>query len=167
MYERVQRPDKPKRDRKLPIAIAIAVLLLMATMIPILYSAHYQRQYRLFQTSLADSTGYAIQHRSLTMERGGETVSLDPDKGHNTFLIALGLTGAGRTGKAPARNPDVTLTYGNGASLELWGVELEGYVDTTAKYGLFLRYTYPGGKTYAYDTAGLDIEKAIALLNGD
>ena len=58
-------------------------------------------------------------------------------------------------------------TFGNGASLELWGVELVGYVDTKAKYGLFLRYTYPDGKIYAYDTADLTIEKALETLESD
>lgn len=57
--------------------------------------------------------------------------------------------------------------FGNDASLELWGVELVGYVDTNAKYGLFLRYTYPDGKTYAYDTDKITIEKALELLESD
>ena len=167
MYEKVRSNGRLKRDWRLFIAVAACVLVLVITSIPIVFSANYQRQYHLFQESLADSTIYSRQNESLTMERNGEIISLETDGGYHDLLISLVIAGAGRVGKPPEEPATVTVSFGNGASLELWGVELVGYVDTKAKYGLFLRYTYPDGKIYAYDTADLTIEKALETLESD
>lgn len=167
MYEKVRSDGKLKRDWRLFIAVTACALVLVITSIPIVFSANYQRQYHLFQESLADSTIYSRQNESLTMERNGEIISLETDGGYHDLLISIVIAGAGRVGKPPEEPAAVTVSFGNGASLELWGVELVGYVDTKAKYGLFLRYTYPDGKIYAYDTADLTIEKALETLESD
>ena len=101
------------------------------------------------------------------MELDGEIISLDIDGGYHNLLLYLVQAGAGRVGKPPNEPAEVTVSFGNGASLELWGVELTDYVDPNSGYGLFLRYTYPDGKTYAYDTAELTIEKALSCLESD
>ena len=167
MYEKVRPSGKPRREWRLLIAVAACVLILVITAIPIVFSANYQRQYHLFQESLAYSTIYSRENDSLTMERDGEVISLNTDGGYHTLLLALVEAGAGRVGKPPGEPATVTVYFGNDASLELWGVELAGYVDPVADHGLFLRYTYPDGKIYAYDTAELTIEKALILLGRD
>lgn len=167
MYEKVRSAGIQKRDLRLFIVIAASVLLLLITSAPIAFSVNYQRQYRLFQESLADSTIYSRQNNSLSMKRDGNAFYLETDGGYHDLLLNLVIAGAGRVGEPPEEPAAVTVSFGNGASLELWGIELVGYVDTDAKYGLFLRYTYPDGKTYSYDTAKLTIEKALELLESD
>ena len=167
MYERIRSDSTPRRDYRLLIAFGVCVLILVITSVPIVFSANYQRQYHLFQESLAYSTIYSRENDSLTMERDGEVISLETDGGYHDLLLNLVIAGAGRVGKPPEEPAVVTLLFGNGASLELWKADLAGYVDTNAKYGLFLRYTYPEGKTYAYDTAGLTLEKALELLESN
>lgn len=167
MYEKVRSDGKLRRDWRLFAAIGACMLILVITALPIAFSANYQHQYRLFQQSLADSTIYARHNNSLTMELDGEIISLKTDGGYHALLLELVIAGAGRVGKPPNEPAEVTVSFGNGASLELWGVELEGYVDQNSGYGLFLRYTYPDGKTYAYDTHLLTIEKAITMLKSE
>ena len=164
MYEKVRPNGIVKRDVRLFVAVTVCVLILSITAAPIVFSSNYQHRYRLFQNSLADSTIYARENESLTMEHDGEVISLDADGGYHTVLLSLVEAGAGRTGKPPEEPADVTLDFGNGAILELWDVELVGYIDPDVKYGLFLRYTYPDGKIYAYDTEKLTFEKTIDLL---
>ncbi|MCH5317951.1 MAG: hypothetical protein J1E05_08245 [Eubacterium sp.] len=167
MYEKIHSAGKLKRDWRLWLAITACALILVICILPIIFSANYQRQYHLFQESLADSTLYSRQNNSLTMERDGEIISLDTDGGYHKLLLNLVTAGAGRTGEPPEETAEIIFTFGNGASLELWGVELVGYVDTDAEYGLFLRYTYPDGKIYAYDTAEINMDKALTLLESD
>ena len=164
MYEKVRSAGMRKRDYKLFIAIAVCVLILAVTTAPIIFSANYQHRYRLFQNSLAESTVYARENNSLAMELDGVSTPLDIDGGYHKLFLKLVEAGAGRTGEPPEGSADVIITFGNDASLELWGVKLIGYVDTDAEYGLFLRYTYPDGKIYAYDTDEITIERAIELL---
>ena len=164
MYEKVRPARVRKCDWHLFLAIAACTLILVITALPIVFAGNYQHQYRMFQESLANSTIYSRHNNSLTMELDGEVISLDADGGYHTLLLSLVTAGAGRVGKPPAEPAEVKINFGNGASLELWGVELTDYVDPNSGYGLFLRYTYPDGKTYAYDTHMLTIEKALIML---
>lgn len=59
--------------------------------------------------------------------------------------------------------PDAVLTYGDGSSLELWGVELEGY-QTNVKEGVLLRYVDPAGTVYCYDTDGFRLSPLVSQL---
>ena len=164
MYDAVRKVKTPRRDKRLWIAAAAAALIFAVAVAPMVWSAHYQRQYRLFSTDLADSSLYAQRHGCLVLERGGETFPLKAGSGYDSFLARVVTTGSGRTGRAPDQPPAATISYGNGATLELWSVHLEGYVSTDREEGLFLRYTYPDGKTYGYDSERLDLESTLRLL---
>ena len=164
LYAAVRPARTPRHDPRLWIAIAVAVVFMLASAAPMVWAAHYQRQYRLFSTDLADSSLYARQHGCLSLERDGETFPLETGADYDRFLFLLVDTGSGRVGKAPEEAPAATLDFGNGARLALWSVKLEGYLSNDREYGLYLRYTYAGGKTYGYDTENLDPVVMLRLL---
>ena len=164
LYDGVRTARTPRHDKKLWIAIAAAVLFLAVSTAPMVWAAHYQRQYRLFSTDLAESSLYARQHGCLTLERDGETFPLEPGAEYDSFLFRLVNTGSGRVGKAPDEPPLATLDFGNGAKLALWRVKLAGYISNDREYGLYLLYTYADGGTYGYDTEDLDPAVMIRFL---
>ena len=164
LYASVRPARTPRRDPRLWIAVIAAAVVLLAAAAPMVWAAHYQRQYRRFSTDLAASSLYARQNGCLTLERDGEAVRLEPGAYYDNFLFRLVESGSGRVGRAPDEPCAAALNFGNGARLELWPVALDGYRSTSWEYGLFLLYTYPDGRTYGYDTELLRPEIMLDLL---
>ena len=161
MYENI-RPgvDKTKRDRRLKIWLAVGVLLLGIISIPVIYSINYQQQFKQFQNSLAESTD-SIRHRGrISLSSGDDLFLLKTDGGYSNFVLLLAASGPGRVGEAPERQPDATLSFGNGAALALWSVPMK----SGAEYAMYLHYTYPDGETYSYICDTVSLGRALNIM---
>lgn len=165
MYASAREAKLPRWDVRLWITVAVCMVLLIITCIPIVASVRYQQNYRNFWNDLADSSNYAQTYGTFTLEMDGQRRPLDPLGSYQTFLRQLSLAGSGRVGKAPEEQPAAVLEYGDGARMELWSVPLEGYRTTELEYGLFVRFTNGEGKSYGYDTEALSLESVLSILN--
>ena len=79
-------------------------------------------------------------------------------------MISATASGAGRTGTAPADPPLITITYGDGTVLDIWQVPLENPSNDWTE-GPFFRCTFPGGKTYGYDTDQIPMTRLTRLFS--
>lgn len=159
MYEILDRhvsaARRPKRDWKLFAAIALAAIMLVAIATSVGRAVQYSHQYHVFVQDVSNSLVYARQHHSLDVTRDGEPLDVEA-KQVSVAIRALTQVGMGRPN---AQEPDggILITFGDGSSLQLTGVALE---DDAAQsdVGLLVRYAYPDGHVYAYDTDQLKLE---------
>ena len=93
----------------------------------------------------------------------GEAVPATADK-LSDLLRLLTAMGPGRMGPAPAEPPRITIDYGDGTVLEIWEVTLVNPSNDWTE-GPYLRCTFPGGKTYGYDTDQIPMSKLLRLLS--
>lgn len=146
MYESVNR-KKPKNSI-LPLVLWLMPVVLVTAIVVGLFvwAWKYQADYRDFVADFSNSTYHAYNHNSLLIEKDGKTYSILKE---NIYPIYAGITarGSGRVGKPPKEAPDAILTYGDGAVLQLWAVQLK---DTSGD-GLFISFVDPEGERYSYD----------------
>lgn len=162
LYASVRRGSARRRDWRMWAALCLALALAVATLVPILWSAHYQLRYRELLIELSRSTSSAYQADSLTVERDGETRSASGNCGYQIYTLVAGIT-PGRWRRPPAEDPAVRLRYGDGSTLELWEVPLKN----SSSHGLFLWYTDPKGKSDGYDSKLLQLSGVERLLDQD
>ena len=67
-------------------------------------------------------------------------------------------------GTAPTDPPLITITYGDGTVLDIWQVPLENPANDWTE-GPFFRCTFPGGKTYGYDTDQIPMTRLTRLFS--
>ena len=80
------------------------------------------------------------------------------------MLRLINVAGAGRTGEAPADPPLITIDYGDGTTLDIWQVPLENPANDWTD-GPFFRCTFPGGRTYGYDTDQIPMTRLTRLFS--
>ena len=162
LYASVRRGSTHRRDWRMWAALCLVLALAVTTLVPILWSAHYQLRYRDLLIKLSRSTSYAYQEDSLTVERDGETRSASGNCGYQIYTRVAGIT-PGRWRKPPEEDPAVRLRYGDGSTLELWEVSLKN----GSSHGLFLWYTDSQGKGDGYDSKLLHLSGVEQILNWD
>lgn len=162
LYEQVKGGRKPKGNQLLWMILAVCLVLLGIAIALILWSCRYQLRYRAFVSDLSNSTVYASKNHCLRAESDGQTVRLSTENAYKVYVEIVS-AGPGRLGKAPGEEPAAVLDYGDGSRVEFWSVKLVNS-STDREYGLFLRYTSQEGKTYAYDTDRVSLEKMAQYL---
>ena len=163
MYERVRVCHRSRpRESLLAGGVLLCAVIFAVVAAMAVYSCWYQLRFRQFLSDLSDSTVYAYQNDSLHMEADGRTVRVEGEPIYALYQ-AVAEDGPGRLVEPPAWMPDAVLTYGDGSSLELWGIELEGY-QTNVKEGVLLRYVDPAGTVYCYDTDGFRLSPLVSQL---
>jgi len=129
--------------------------MLVAIATSVVRAVQYSHQYHVFVQDVSNSLIYARQHHSLDVTRDGQPLDV------NTTQVSVAirtLTKVGM-GRPNAQEPDggVLIAFGDGSVLQLTEVTLE---DDAAQsdVGLLVRYSYPDGHVYAYDTDQLKLE---------
>ena len=143
------------------VLLAAAVLVMGAALIA--WACSSQHQYRTIVSALADATRSARQTGAFTVTVDGETVPATADK-LSDLLRLLTAMGPGRMGPAPADPPRITIDYGDGTVLDIWQVPLENPSNDWTE-GPFFRCTFPGGRTYGYDTDQIPMTRLTRLFS--
>lgn len=158
MYEKVRpkRPEK-KRSTRLWVCLVLAVLLLVAVIIPITWASWYQQRYYSFISDLSDSTVYAYRHVSLRATWLGRPAVVTATGTYGPYRVLSGV-GKGKPAAPPNRDPDVHLDFGDGSTLSFWQIGDED-ANPNDSEGLLVHYVNQLGDTFTYTT-----EKAT--LNG-
>lgn len=164
LYDAVDRSGPGRKKEKTlrrPLLIAAAVF---AAVIALgVWACRYQLQYRACFSALTDATRHARSSGAFTVTVDGAAVSADAND-LSDLLRLISMAGAGRTGTAPADPPLITVDYGDGTTLDIWQVPLENPTNDWTE-GPFFRCTFPGGKTYGYDTDQIPLYKLRQLFS--
>ena len=164
LYDAVDRGGAGRKKEKTlrrPLLIAAAVF---AAVIALgVWACRYQLQYRACFSALTDATRSARRTGAFTVTVDGAAVSADAND-LSDLLRLISMAGAGRTGTAPADPPLITVDYGDGTTLDIWQVPLENPTNDWTE-GPFFRCTFPGGKTYGYDTDQIPMTRLIRLFS--
>lgn len=164
LYDAVDRSGPGRKKEKTlrrPLLIAAAVF---AAVIALgVWACRYQLQYRACFSALTDATRHARGSGAFTVTVDGAAVSADAND-LSDLLRLISMAGAGRTGTAPADPPLITVDYGDGTTLDIWQVPLENPANDWTE-GPFFRCTFPGGKTYGYDTDQIPMTRLTRLFS--
>lgn len=164
LYDAVDRSGPGRKKEKTlrkPLLIAAAVF---AAVIALgVWACRYQLQYRACFSALTDATRHARGSGAFTVTVDGAAVSADAND-LSDLLRLISMAGAGRTGTAPADPPLITVDYGDGTTLDIWQVPLENPANDWTE-GPFFRCTFPGGRTYGYDTDKIPMTRLTRLFS--
>ena len=164
LYDAVDRGGAGRKKEKTlrrPLLIAAAVF---AAVIALgVWACRYQLQYRACFSALTDATRHARSTGAFTVTVDGAAVAADADD-LSDLLRLINMAGAGRTGTAPTDPPLITINYGDGTTLDIWQVPLENPANDWTD-GPFFRCTFPGGKTYGYDTDQIPMTRLTRLFS--
>lgn len=164
LYDAVDRSGPGRKKEKTlrkPLLIAAAVF---AAVIALgVWACRYQLQYRACFSALTDATRHARGSGAFTVTVDGAAASADAND-LSDLLRLISMAGAGRTGTAPADPPLITIDYGDGTTLDIWQVPLENPANDWTE-GPFFRCTFPGGKTYGYDTDQIPMTRLTRLFS--
>ena len=164
LYDAVDRSGpgrKKEKTMRKPLLIAAAVF---AAVIALgVWACRYQLQYRACFSALTDATRHARGSGAFTVTVDGAAVSADAND-LSDLLRLISMAGAGRTGTAPADPPLITVDYGDGTTLDIWQVPLENPANDWTE-GPFFRCTFPGGRTYGYDTDQIPMTRLTRLFS--
>lgn len=164
LYDAVDRSGPGRKKEKTlrkPLLIAAAVF---AAVIALgVWACRYQLQYRACFSALTDATRHARGSGAFTVTVDGAAASADAND-LSDLLRLISMAGAGRTGTAPADPPLITVDYGDGTTLDIWQVPLENPANDWTE-GPFFRCTFPGGRTYGYDTDQIPMTRLTRLFS--
>ena len=164
LYDAVDRsgPGR-KKEKTLRKPLLIAAAVFVAVIALGVWACRYQLQYRACFSALTDATRHARGSGAFTVTVDGAAASADAND-LSDLLRLISMAGAGRTGTAPADPPLITVDYGDGTTLDIWQVPLENPANDWTE-GPFFRCTFPGGKTYGYDTDQIPMTRLTRLFS--
>lgn len=164
LYDAVDRsgPGR-KKEKTLRKPLLIAAAVFAAVIALCVWACRYQLQYRACFSALTDATRHARGSGAFTVTVDGAAVSADAND-LSDLLRLISMAGAGRTGAAPADPPLITIDYGDGTTLDIWQVPLENPANDWTE-GPFFRCTFPGVKTYGYDTDQIPMTRLTRLFS--
>ena len=164
LYDAVDRSGPGRKKEKTLRKPLLIVAAVFAAVIALgVWACRYHLQYRACFSALTDATRHARGSGAFTVTVDGAAVSADAND-LSDLLRLISMAGAGRTGTAPADPPLITVDYGDGTTLDIWQVPLENPANDWTE-GPFFRCTFPGGKTYGYDTDQIPMTRLTRLFS--
>lgn len=157
------RPPRQRRELVLPIALAAAAALLVMLAVLVVYPVWYQFHYRDFVAAFSDSTTYAYHSDSLHARSEGWSSRVTGENDYHVYALLTDEPGRLRR-SVPEEEPGVVLDYGDGATLELWEVEL---TDVSARQpdGVLWRFVSAEGETWIYDSDAVRYQKLLLTVD--
>jgi len=149
LYQRVQqqRRHKSRRSWVIPVLSAGILALAVLSILAIWFSGARGRFYH-FVSSLSDTTAYVYEQGETWAEVGGDTL---PITGENAYGVYTYLAANGQGVEwllAPKDDPDILLTYSDGATLQAW---------TQPDGRTVIRFDGADGLRYIYSTDRVDL----------
>ena len=162
-YDRIpQQHAKPQRLSPGAVILPAFALLVAAACIGLLiFAARYQLRYRRFVNEFSASV-QTSNKISLRLTWQGEELPVTHDQASRLCRLITS-AGAGKVQRNAPEGDGCRLTFGDGASLTLWAVDIPE--ETAAKStGTFICYVGADGAVYQYDTDQLQFYEAAVIL---
>ena len=122
LYDPVRRGKPPRRSMN--VLIALCAVLIAAGGATIFWACRQNARYHDYIAELSESTASARRLGNYSAALNGEAVEVTADD-LGSLLMNIVRAGGGRTGRAPQEAPLITVSYGDGATLEIWQVPLK------------------------------------------
>ena len=160
MYAKLQQPRTRYTDRPLWFSIGLVVAITAAILLPLIYMMWYTFHWRDYMSAISASTTYTYRFHSGLAGTVEDKPTLVTDQHMYQLYDLLTEHMSKLYWDAPQEEPLIFLTYGDGATLEVWEIELEkdpaisaGYTNSLKrKYGVFWRFTSAEGEVWMYDS---------------
>lgn len=156
MYESVKRRNTNGSNLPLLLWLIPCLLVMALAMGLFVWGWKYKTDYQNFLTDFSNSTHYAYIHNSLQVDKDGEDYDVLRENMY-TIYAAITSRGSGRVRRPPKEAPEAVLTFGDGAYMELWTVEIKNATNG-ATHGLLISYVNPEGERYSYDSDRLKMQ---------
>lgn len=147
---------------KLGLIVALAVVVLVLCMVPVVRLLSHQFHYKQFVSSLSEQTSRAYYKGDLRAEVDGASLCITGD---NAYVIysAMSALGAGQiAGAPPQEEPDARLYYGTFATMDLWDVPLSG--DGGRSRGVYVEF-HSDEVDFAYILNRTDMDYLMGALS--
>ena len=162
-YDRIPQQAKPSKPSLGAVLLPIFAASVAALCIGLLvFAARYQLQYRRFINEFAASV-QASNKLSLQLIWQGDALPITHDQASRLCRL-ITAAGAGKVQRSAPGGDGCRLTFGDGASLTLWAVDISEKTAVNPT-GTFIRYVNADGAVYQYDTDGLQFHEAAAILS--
>lgn len=160
LYDPIRRGKPPRRSMN--VLIALCAVLIAAGGATIFWACRQNARYHDYIAELSESTASARRLGNYSAALNGEAVEVTADD-LGSLLMNIVRAGGGRTGRAPQEAPLITVSYGDGATLEIWQVPLKNPAHDWSE-GPYFRYTDSTGKTYGYDTDQMRMDTVLCYF---
>lgn len=167
MYQHISPPKQHKTASgkgKLLLLVSIAVVVLLACIIPATRILAHQYGYKQFISALSSQTSRAYYKQNLRAEVDGVSLRVTGDNAYVVYS-AMAALGAGKFGdEAPQEKPDAVLYYGIQAVMKLWDVPLSG-TDTYSR-GVYVEFE-SSETSFSYIMTGKSMDYLMTALAPD
>ena len=167
MYDQIL-PQKQRRAKsgrvKLGLVVALAGVVLVLCLFPVVRTLVHQYQYKQFISTLSEHTTRAYYKEDLRAEVDGASLRITPD---NAYVIynAMSVLGAGQiAGAPPQEEPDARLYYGTFATMDLWDVPLSG--DGGRSHGVYVEF-HSNEVDFSYILSRIDMDYLMEALSAE
>ena len=162
MYEKVQKNRRPRWNRTVYIWGAVALVITVAVLTPIIYLASHQYRFHRFLQDISKSS-VLIKDETVKCYVGGKTGTMT-NEDLSGLLMLLSDGGCGRSEtKLPPERP-VRIEFPNGASLELWKARTKDAYTKEIIPSLFVSYVDQNGNRFSYITHKLSVSYLTSVL---
>ena len=154
---------KTKHDWLLRAVIIVVMILAILVMLPFISFMHYSYLYHQYNRSLTSSFVYGENKNTMNVSSENENFRLGKANAQRLYSV-ITQTGMGKPAKDGTEETGMLITFGDGAALEIRPAVItdKGRTNDT---GVWLSYTDPSGKTFAYDTDKLQYENLRNTLD--
>ncbi len=165
MYENIKKNTANRKDVSIWVGLIIAIVLLLAVIIPVIIGARAQHLYHTMFKEMAHSSVYSRNHASAWLYVDGEKYFYRADRTSGLFtFLADGGPGTPQKEKDLPDTECVMVDFGDGATLQIWYAKVKGNYGGIVD-GLFLSYVNPEGKRFSYTTPMLYVSELIPYLS--
>ena len=162
VYERVQKNRRPRWDRTVYIWGAVALVITVAILTPIIYMASHQYRFHRFLQDISQS-GVVAENETVKCCVDGKTGAMTSED-LSSLLVLLSDGGCGRSVKKAPTGDTVRLEFPNGALLELGKARTKDAYTKENIPSLFVSYVDQSGSSFSYITHKLSVSYLASVL---
>lgn len=153
---------RKKKDIALLVSVVIAVGLIAAVLIPIIYSGILSGKYREYVSRYTASMNISRRADSVSVVEDGEERPLPIDAASLIYTLLLD-TGMGKPQTEIPEETAVEIRFADQARISFWETDIP---EKSAKNdtGLLIKYQAFDGYEYIYDTDKLTLDSVVNTL---
>ena len=160
MYENMNPPRMKKHEWGLTVIILVPVVLIVLIFLPtVLFAGHINRFHDFMQDISRSSIASREKPAVCTVD--GKSEPMTKEELSKLILHLLDGESGARRSKLPEEEP-LTVTFSDGAVLQLWGAEMKDSAGGKPIPSVFVSYVGTGGKRFSYITHKIS---TVALMD--